>query len=596
MKRKILQLATFILLTILVIFGFNLIVNVSARQGGFNLEYSEEWHIMNTTYAYISPAADMDKDGIMEIVTVGWYEDGTTWVGGNVRHGIIKIWTWNGTVLELKHTEIWNASGSYLTRLITWGDIADVDDDGVEELITAGQTYTATPINQFQAELAIWTWNGSVLEREHEKRWHITSATAITNVDVYDVDDDGTKEIITLGLNWMGPTHLIYGTHMRIWNWNGNILTLEHSEEIYDFSQYMTCQTRSFFADIDNDGAVEIVIAGYIQPQETSNVGKGKVWIWNWNGMSLIKEHSKEWSEDSITQASPNAFDVIADDFDNDGIIEVVTCGNTHISPEHGSIWIWTWNGSTFTLLHNEKWNATNGVRIYHSTTMDVNEDGTTELVTCGMSHSNHRQGQLRVWQWNTTEGLILLYSAEWAAQGAVESYSIYVEDVDGDSRQEIITTGVANDGTRLNGQLRIWYLPITKDHVVNWDVYSFDVTTLSNSTIDDFRFSQPDKHISFNVTVPSNMAGYCNLTIPMEMLGGPYVCLIDGSPITSVETSNSTHVSLYINYLEDGHVEITGTTVIAEFPTGTVMLLIFVTITACVDLYRRKRLKRHIG
>jgi len=35
---------------------------------------------------------------------------------------------------------------------------------------------------------------------------------------------------------------------------------------------------------------------------------------------------------------------------------------------------------------------------------------------------------------------------------------------------------------------------------------------------------------------------------------------------------------------------------VIPEFPTGTVMLLIFVAVTVCVGIYRRKRLKGHIG
>jgi hypothetical protein len=38
------------------------------------------------------------------------------------------------------------------------------------------------------------------------------------------------------------------------------------------------------------------------------------------------------------------------------------------------------------------------------------------------------------------------------------------------------------------------------------------------------------------------------------------------------------------------------GWTVIPEFPTGTAMLLIFIAVTVCVDIYRRKKLKRQIG
>ena len=40
----------------------------------------------------------------------------------------------------------------------------------------------------------------------------------------------------------------------------------------------------------------------------------------------------------------------------------------------------------------------------------------------------------------------------------------------------------------------------------------------------------------------------------------------------------------------------IEGWTVIPEFPTGTAMLLIFVAVTACVGIYRRKKLKHQIG
>jgi hypothetical protein len=35
---------------------------------------------------------------------------------------------------------------------------------------------------------------------------------------------------------------------------------------------------------------------------------------------------------------------------------------------------------------------------------------------------------------------------------------------------------------------------------------------------------------------------------------------------------------------------------VVPEFRSGTVMLLVFVVVTVCVDIYRRKRLKRQIG
>jgi hypothetical protein len=119
-------------------------------------------------------------------------------------------------------------------------------------------------------------------------------------------------------------------------------------------------------------------------------------------------------------------------------------------------------------------------------------------------------------------------------------------------------------------------YLPGRSAYTVNWDGSSFQVMMQSNSTISNFNFSQPAKRVNFNVEVPLNRAGYCNVTIPRELLGGPYSCLFDGAPATPIETHNSTHASIYVTYTDDGDLEVTGTTVIPEFPatTGPLLLL----------------------
>ena len=93
------------------------------------------------------------------------------------------------------------------------------------------------------------------------------------------------------------------------------------------------------------------------------------------------------------------------------------------------------------------------------------------------------------------------------------------------------------------------------------------------------------------NVTVSSTMLGYCNVTIPKEMLGGLYVCLLNGSRVTVVETSNSTHASLHFTYTHDGHVEIAATTVIPEFPTAiaTLLLLAILSLTLLFTCIQKK-------
>jgi hypothetical protein len=122
----------------------------------------------------------------------------------------------------------------------------------------------------------------------------------------------------------------------------------------------------------------------------------------------------------------------------------------------------------------------------------------------------------------------------------------------------------------------------------VNWDADIFDVITLSNSTIFDSAFNQPEMHINFNVTVPTNMMGFYNVTIPLELLGGPYTCLLDGSPVTTIETSNSTHASLYITYNYSGYVQITGTTAIPKLP-NILTILLLLSLLILVLLHTKK-------
>jgi len=123
----------------------------------------------------------------------------------------------------------------------------------------------------------------------------------------------------------------------------------------------------------------------------------------------------------------------------------------------------------------------------------------------------------------------------------------------------------------------------------VIWAGNSFDVTLQSNSTITDFTFSQPEKRISLNVIVPSSMAGFCNVTIPVELLGGPYVVLVDGSPITPTETSNATHTSQYVMYTQNSQIEVIGTTVIPEFPTIVATTIVLAVVMLPLLFTKRK-------
>lgn len=93
----------------------------------------------------------------------------------------------------------------------------------------------------------------------------------------------------------------------------------------------------------------------------------------------------------------------------------------------------------------------------------------------------------------------------------------------------------------------------------------TYYVTTFSNSTLASFNFSRPLKKISFKAT--SGGSGFCNVTIPMELLDGDFEVVIDDelvSPPLLTLTENATHSFLHFTYLRGTHVvEIRGSTAV---------------------------------
>jgi hypothetical protein len=102
-------------------------------------------------------------------------------------------------------------------------------------------------------------------------------------------------------------------------------------------------------------------------------------------------------------------------------------------------------------------------------------------------------------------------------------------------------------------------------------DGYAFNITVASNSTITSFNFSETLKQISFNVTGPAGKTGYCNVTIPKDLLRGePWAIYLNSTEYTAScsITGNKTHTFIYIPYTHSTNtLQIKGTWAIPEFP-----------------------------
>jgi hypothetical protein len=125
-------------------------------------------------------------------------------------------------------------------------------------------------------------------------------------------------------------------------------------------------------------------------------------------------------------------------------------------------------------------------------------------------------------------------------------------------------------------------------------DGYAFNVTMASNSTILDFDFNESLMQVSFNVTGPTGRTGYCNVTIPKDLMeGNPWTVYVDDTDQTMQcqITENSTHTFIYVPHGYSTHtIQIKGTSAIPEFQLLTIVpFFLLATLTAVIT----SRLKR---
>lgn len=136
--------------------------------------------------------------------------------------------------------------------------------------------------------------------------------------------------------------------------------------------------------------------------------------------------------------------------------------------------------------------------------------------------------------------------------------------------------------------------IPQTTVFDVIVDENSYPVSIVSNSTITDFIFSQANRTISFNATGIFGVTGFSNMTFPIQLLTGPYLILMDGSPVSATVTANETHTSVYLTYSQSSHIfETIGTTVVPEFSTIAINVLVLTAIMLML-LATRRSLTKH--
>lgn len=88
--------------------------------------------------------------------------------------------------------------------------------------------------------------------------------------------------------------------------------------------------------------------------------------------------------------------------------------------------------------------------------------------------------------------------------------------------------------GQAVIAETNIWVKPLTYLFNVTWENKTYPITVLSNSTVSNLTFNQSKAQICLTITGIYGTKGYCNITIPKDLLKGPWTYTIDGKHLQS--------------------------------------------------------------
>ncbi|GAF69782.1 unnamed protein product, partial [marine sediment metagenome] len=330
----------------------------------------------NITYGKAVKVADVDDDGDNEIIVVGRSHAGTGYNRGFIRIYDVTFSSPAVATLSLLDDITWLTDNHTFVYSL---DIWDVDDDGTLEIVTGGVAYDGT---QNRAELNVWSYSGGTINNEDNLTWYYEN-TAIYGVKIYDVDEDGAEEILVVGTCNNSENGMF-----RIYNYIGSSLTLENAVENIYLSSGTTCELYGVAAgDLYGDGSPsEIAIVGIAE--NADGTLSALIKIYHWDDTTLSDNATENWNNGYITEL----FSVDIGQADNDDDLELVVSGNEY-------------DGAVDCALF----------RVYNAT---------------GAGHSLVHEGGL-----------------SWVDSGHSSALSVIVGDIDLDNIPEITTVGFQNDG-----------------------------------------------------------------------------------------------------------------------------------------------------
>jgi hypothetical protein len=384
------------------------------------------WYTTSDTNASSEAVGDVNADGLNEIVTAGWFNDGTRWnaqviVRNSATSAIISQFQW----YSIQDTQIASVA------------IGDVNNDGIVDVVTGGSFFDGT---RWRAHIVIFDVVNGALTVVSQYAWYWLGNTRIASIAIGDVNNDNIKEIVTAGTFNDGTRQW---AQMIVWNVNGVTFTPTSQFAWYWISD--TLLNSVAIGNVDATAVNEIVTGG---TRFDGTRWVSHLVVFGLTGSTLNVLNQMVWYWISNTEVNSIAIG----DVNADGSNEVVT-GGSRFDGTRWNAQLIVFNGANLNVLNQYVWYFTSDTRINSVAIGSFAATSGLDILTAGKYNDGTRDNAMVLDWYNIASGFN--QNANWFTTSNTQVNQAAIANLGAGNK--IVVTGSFYDLTRSNAQLSVW-------------------------------------------------------------------------------------------------------------------------------------------
>jgi hypothetical protein len=394
------------------------------------------WFWTSDTRIVASALDDVNGDGVSELVTVGYFNDGFRW---NTMIHVL-----NDSNLALENVAWWNWGNDTQISAVA---IGDVNGDGTKEIVTVGSYFDGT---NWEAVVHVFnvSTTSTALIIKNLGWWKWGNDTQISAVAIGDVNGDSINDIVTVGsyfdgVNYEAVVHVLDASttstalvikNVGWWKWGADTYINAVAIGNVTGSSTLDIVTAGTYFDGTRNSAMLHVLGA--STTSTAFVIRNVGW-WNWGGETIIS---------AVTVGNVTG-----------GSLNNIVTGGYYFDGVRTNSMLHVFNASTTSTAFNIQsvtwWYRISNTQIKSLAVGNFSGAASLDVATLGIANDGFRDNaQLRVFN---GAALTLKSEANWFTTSNTEGNSVLIDVNPLGSR--IVTAGSYWDNVRSNAQIVTW-------------------------------------------------------------------------------------------------------------------------------------------